>query len=101
MFCNNFFFKKIKIQLSKDQQYNRQNCIEFSVTPESLSDDNLENTTIEIFSNIDVNINERDIESCHRLLVRRSSAIVGKWIMKNLLTTSYMQHNIKLYGYLF
>ena len=73
--------KSLEIQLFKDQQDNCQNCIECSVTPESLNDDNLENATIEIFSNTDVNINERDIESCHKLLDRRCSAIVGKRII--------------------
>ena len=39
--------KSLEIQISKDEQYNHCNCVEFSSIPDTINDDNLEDTIIE------------------------------------------------------
>ena len=39
--------KSLEIQISKDEQYNRCNCVEYSSIPDTINDDNLEDTIIE------------------------------------------------------
>ena len=34
--------KSLEIQISKDEQYNRRNCVEFSGIPDTINDDNLD-----------------------------------------------------------
>ena len=47
-------------------QYGRRNNIVISGIPDSIDDSNLENTVICMMSDINVNIEENDIEACHR-----------------------------------
>ena len=49
------------------QQYSRRNNIEISGIPETVTDNDLEQKVIEILDCIDVNVDSRDIETCHRL----------------------------------
>ena len=70
--------KSLEIQLSKDEQYNCCNCIEFSGIPDTINDDNLEDTIIEACKDVNINVSETDIEACDRLPVRRSVTNVSK-----------------------
>ena len=38
--------KSLEIQISKEEQYNRRNCVEFSGIPDTINDDKLEDTII-------------------------------------------------------
>ena len=58
--------KILEIQISKDEQYNRRNCVEFSGIPDSINDNNLEDTIIDACKDINIDVNETDIEACHR-----------------------------------
>ena len=62
--------KSLEIQISKDEQYNRHNCVEFSGIPDTINDDNLEDTIIKACKDINIDVSETDIEACHRLPVR-------------------------------
>ena len=48
-------------------QYGRHNNVAFSFIPESVPDNNLESTFISVLSDIDVQVEPRDIEACHRI----------------------------------
>ena len=46
-------------------QYGRHNNIVFSGIPKNVPDNNLESTVISVLSEIDVQVESRDIEACH------------------------------------
>ena len=48
-------------------QYSRRDTIEVAGTPSSIGDQDLENIMHNMFGEIGVNINERDIQACHQL----------------------------------
>ena len=67
--CNKLVAKIVKLETEQNSlaQYGRRNNIVISETPDSFNDNNLENTVISMMSDINVNIEENDIEACHRL----------------------------------
>ena len=48
-------------------QYDRWNNVVFSGIPENVPDNNLESTVISVLSDIDLQVEPRDIELCHRI----------------------------------
>ena len=48
-------------------QYGRHNNIVFSGIPKNVPDNNLESTVISVLSEIDVQVESRDIEACHQI----------------------------------
>ena len=54
-------------KLADSQLYQRRNNIEISGIPESITQDKLEKTVVNIANAINVDISEYDIEACHRL----------------------------------
>ena len=48
-------------------QYGRRNNVVFSGIPENVPDNNLESTVISVLSDIDLQVEPRDIELCHRI----------------------------------
>ena len=48
-------------------QYGRRNNVVLSGIPDNVPDNNLENTVISVLSDIDVQVEPRDIEACHRI----------------------------------
>ena len=68
---------KLLHEVEKDvidvQQYIRRNNVEICGIPDEVDDNNLENKVIEIAKIIDVNIDIKDIEACHRLKSRYNS----------------------------
>ena len=68
--------KILEIQISKDEQYNRRNCVEFSGIPDTVNDDNLEDTIIEACKDINIDVSETDIEACHRRNATNAMRIV-------------------------
>ena len=49
------------------EQYSRQECLEISGIPDSISNYNLEETLLKTFSETGVTVDSRDVEACHRL----------------------------------
>ena len=48
-------------------QYGRRNNIVFSGIPDNVADNNLESTVISVLSDIDVQVEPRDVEACHTI----------------------------------
>ena len=44
--------KRLEVQISKDEQYNCRNCVEFSGIPDIINDDNLEDTNVKACKDI-------------------------------------------------
>ena len=57
---------KLETEQNSLAQNGRRNNIVISGIPDSIDDNNLENTVISMISNTNVNIEENDIEVCHR-----------------------------------
>ena len=74
-------FKSLEIEISKDRQYNRRKCVEFSSVPATTIDDNLEDTIIEACKYINIDVSETDIEACHRLPIRRNATNASKRVI--------------------
>ena len=73
--------KSLEIQISKDGQYNRRNCVEFSGIPDTINDDKLEDTLIETCKDVNIVVSKTDIEACHRLPVRCNATNVSKRVI--------------------
>ena len=58
---------------AKGEQCNRRNNVELPRIPDSISDEDLENTVINICKESEIDIEARDTEGCHRLPLSRSS----------------------------
>ena len=50
-----------------NEQYSSQECLEILGISDSISNNNLEETVLKIFSEIGVTVNSRDVEACYRL----------------------------------
>ena len=50
-----------------NDHYSRQECLEISGIPDSISNKDLEETVLKILSETGVTVNSEDIEVCHRL----------------------------------
>ena len=44
-----------------------EKCLEISGIPDSIPNNNLEETVLKTFNEIEVTVNSRDVEACHRL----------------------------------
>ena len=73
--------KSLEIQISKDKQYKRRNCVEFSDIPDTINDENLEDTIIEACKDINIDVSKTDIEACHRLPARRNATNASKRVI--------------------
>ena len=73
--------KSLEIQISKDEWYNRRNCIEFSGIPDPIDDDKLEDTIIEACKDINIAVSEMGIDDCHRIPVRRNATNVSNRVI--------------------
>ena len=58
---------------AKGEQYSRRNNVEISGIPNTIPDNDLENTVISICRDTGVEIDPKDIEVCHRLPLSRNS----------------------------
>ena len=73
--------KSLETQISKKEQYNRHNCVEFSGFANTINDDNLEDTNIEACKDINIDVSEADIAACQRLPVRRNATNASKRVI--------------------
>ena len=69
--------EKRVVDLEKNQakleQYSRRNNVEFSNVPNDILDNQLEDKAIEICRELGVEVDQNDIEGCHRLPASRYS----------------------------
>ena len=49
------------------EQYDQKNNLILSGIPDSISDDDLEETVTAILSDIDIRVTANDVEACHRI----------------------------------
>ena len=75
-----------------NEQYSRRECLEISGIPESIPNNNLEETVLKIISETGVSVNSRDVEACYRLnqkakpkkvIIKLSKRKDGARVMKN------------------
>ena len=59
-----------------NEQYSRRECLEISGIPDSIPNNNLEETVLKIFNETGVTVNSRDVEACHRLNQKANPNIV-------------------------
>ena len=66
---HNLFKQKgiLEITCNAKEKYFRQECLEISGVPDSISNNNLQETVLKMFSETGVTIDSRDVEACHRL----------------------------------
>ena len=50
-----------------NEQYSRKECLQISKIPDSIPNNNLEETILKIFNETGVTVNSKDVEACHRL----------------------------------
>ena len=62
----------LKRKVNRDNMYHRQDNLEFSGIPESVSDENLEGTALALLRKTGVHCTSADIVDCHRLKNRRN-----------------------------
>ena len=70
MRVNDNLVKQNRILESKcaaNEQYSRRECLEISGIPDSIPNNNLEETVFKIFNETGAIVNLRDAEACHRL----------------------------------
>ena len=75
--------------MSKDEQYNRRNCIEFSGILDTRNDDKLEEIIIKACKDVNIDVSGMDIGVCHRLLVKQNAANVIKWVIVNFVNRKH------------
>ena len=63
---------------AKGEQYSRRNNVELSGIPNSICDEDLENTVINICKESGIDVDARDIEGCHRLPLSRNSGCINQ-----------------------
>ena len=67
---NNNLVKQNRIlerKCAPNEHYSRRECLEILEIPDSISNNNLEETVLKIFNKTAVTVNSRDTEACHRL----------------------------------
>ena len=59
--------KVLEIQLNKSDQYSRRECLEIVGIPDSISDCDLEDKSLEAFKGIGVSLSPEKVHACHRI----------------------------------
>ena len=62
-----------------NSQYSRRECLEITSIPDSVSNDDLEETTIKIFDKLDMATDPSNIEDCHWLKSNGSKKVIIKF----------------------
>ena len=80
---------------AKGEQYSRRNNVELSSIPNSICDEDLENTVINISKESRINMDARDIEGCHRLPLSRNSRGRDKKVVVKFVNRKYAEALLK------
>ena len=83
-----------KIQ-TKGEQYSQRNNIELSGIPNSICDEDLENTVINICKESGIDVNARDNEGCHQLPLSRNSRGQDKRVIVKFVNWKYAEAMLK------
>ena len=80
---------------AKGEQYSRRNNVELSGIPNSICDEDLENTVINICKESGINVDARDIEGYHRLPLSRNSRGDNKRVIVKFVNRKYAEALLK------
>ena len=80
---------------AKREQYSRRNNVELSGILNSICDEDLENTVINICKESGIDVNARDIEGCHRLPLSRNSRGHDKRVIVKFVNRKYAEAMLK------
>ena len=69
----------LEIQCWGNNQYSRRECLEITGVPDSVTNDDLEKTTIKIFDKLDVAIDPSNIADCDRLKSNGPKKVIIKF----------------------
>ena len=79
-----------------NEHYSRRECLELSGIPDSIPNNNLEETVLKIFNETGVTVNSRDVEACHRLNQKANPKKVIIKLSKRKDVTRVMNNKKKL-----
>ena len=65
-----------------NNQYSRRECLEITGVPDSVSNDDMEETTIKIFDKLNVEIDPSNIEDCHWLKSNGPKKVIIKFVRR-------------------
>ena len=68
----------IERQCWGNSQYSRRECLEINGFPESLKNENLEETVLKVFEELDVVVDPSNVEECHWVASRTSKIVIVK-----------------------
>ena len=80
---------------AKGEQYSRRNNVELSGIPNSICDEGLENNVINICKESGIDVDARDIEGCHWLLLSRNSRGLDKRVIVKFGNRKYAEAMLK------
>ena len=80
---------------AKGEQYSRRNNVELSGIPNSICDEDLENTVINICKESGIDVNGRDIEGCYRLSLSRNRRGHDKRVIVKFVNWKYAEAMLK------
>ena len=80
---------------AKGEQYSQRSNVELSGIPNSICDEDLENTVINISKESRINMDTRDIEGCHRLPLSRNSTGHDKKVIVKFVNRKYAEALLK------
>ena len=63
---------KLELNCWSNEQYSRRECQEVAGIPDSTEDNKLEETVLNVFKKIDVDVQAENIEACHWLKSKNS-----------------------------
>ena len=79
----------------KGEQYSRRNNVELPGIPNSICDEDLENTVITICKESGIDVDARDIEGCHQLPLLRNSRGHDKRVIVKFANQKYVEVLLK------
>ena len=74
---------------AKGEQYSQRNNVELSGIPNSIFDEDLENTVINICKESGIDVDARDIKGCHSLPFSRNSRDHDKMVIVKFVNRKY------------
>ena len=84
-----------KNQAKKGEQYSRRNNVELSGISNSICNEDLENTVINICKESGIDMDARDIEGCHRFPLSRNSRGHDRRVIVKFVNRKYAEALLK------
>ena len=88
--------RTLERKCAANTQYSMRECLEISGIPDSIPNNNLEETVLKIFNETAVTVNSRHVEACHRLNQKDNPKKLIIKLSKRRDVTSVMNNKKKL-----